>query len=198
MALASALSTHCDRRYDGFEQEGSMEVDWQSLFSLSMSPLELIVRGSAVYWFLLLIFRFLLKRDVGAVGIADVLLLVLVADAAQNAMAGEYRSVTDGFILVATIIGWNFGLDYLKFKVPIIRRLVEPAAICLVREGRILRRNLRRELITDEELQAQLREHGIDDVNEVSAAYMESDGQISVLKRSGDDGNSKAKKRRPA
>ena len=50
-----------------------MEVDWQALFSLSMSPLELIVRGSAMYWFLFLIFRFLLKRDVGAVGIADVL-----------------------------------------------------------------------------------------------------------------------------
>ena len=175
-----------------------MDVDWQSLFSLSMSPLELIVRGSAVYWFLLLIFRFLLKRDVGAVGIADVLLLVLVADAAQNAMAGEYRSVTDGFILVATIIGWNFGLDYFKFKVPIVRRLVEPAAICLVREGRILRRNLRREMITDEELHAQLREHGIEDVNEVSAAYMESDGQISVLKRKADEGDSKAKKRTPA
>jgi len=112
-----------------------MEVDWQSLFTLSMSPLELIVRGSAVYWFLFLIFRFLLKRDVGAVGIADVLLLVLVADAAQNAMAGEYRSITDGFILVATIIGWNFGLDYLAYKLPIIRRLVEPRAIRLVLES---------------------------------------------------------------
>src|SRR4029078_9290704 len=117
----------------------SMEVDWQSLFTLSMAPLELIVRGSAGYWSLFLFFRFLLKRDVAAVGIADVLLLVLVADAAQNAMAGEYHSITDGFILVAPIIGWNFGLDYLKFKVPMIQRLVEPRAICLVREGRILR-----------------------------------------------------------
>ena len=174
-----------------------MEVDWQSLFTLSMSPLELIVRGSAVYWFLFLIFRFLLKRDVGAVGIADVLLLVLVADAAQNAMAGEYHSITDGFILVATIIGWNFGLDYLAYKLPIIRRFIEPRAIRLVQDGRILRKNLRREMITDEELQAKLREHGIADVSEVSAAYMESDGEISVLKRSGDDADSKEKKRKP-
>jgi uncharacterized membrane protein YcaP (DUF421 family) len=57
-----------------------MAVDWQSVFSLSMPPLELVVRGSAVYWFLFLVFRFLLKRDVGAVGIADILLLVLVAE----------------------------------------------------------------------------------------------------------------------
>ena len=69
-----------------------MEVDWQSLFTLSMSPLELIVRGSAVYWFLFLIFRFLLKRDVGAVGIADVLLLVLVADAAVTTRTRQKRS----------------------------------------------------------------------------------------------------------
>jgi uncharacterized membrane protein YcaP (DUF421 family) len=181
---------------DILDRRQLMEVDWQSVFSLSMSPLELIVRGSAVYWFLFLLFRFLLKRDVGAVGIADILLLVLVADAAQNAMAGEYRSVTDGFILVGTIIGWNYGLDYLAYKVPLIQRLVEPRAIRLVQDGRILRKNLRREMITDEELQAKLREHGIADVSEVAAAYMESDGEISVIKHAGDEIDAKGKKRK--
>jgi uncharacterized membrane protein YcaP (DUF421 family) len=164
-----------------------------------MSPLELIVRGSAVYWFLFLIFRFLLKRDVGAVGIADVLLLVLVADAAQNAMAGEYRSVTDGLILVGTIIGWNFGLDFLAYNVPVFRALVEPRAIRLVQDGRIIRRNLRREMITDEELHGKLREHGIAELSEVAAAYMESDGEISILKHtSGGDADAGRRKRRGA
>jgi uncharacterized membrane protein YcaP (DUF421 family) len=74
-----------------------MDIDWHSLFTFSVAPLELVIRGSAVYWFLFLVFRLVLRRDVGAIGIADVLLLVLVADAAQNAMAGDYRSISPNF-----------------------------------------------------------------------------------------------------
>ena len=59
-----------------------------------------MLRGTLVYWLLFLIFRFLLRRDVGAVGIADILLLVIVADAAQNAMSGGYDTFAEGAILV--------------------------------------------------------------------------------------------------
>ena len=78
--------------------------------------LELVLRGTLVYWLLFLIFRFLLRRDVGAVGIADILLLVIVADAAQNAMSGGYDTFTEGAILVLTIVGWNWLLDVLSFR----------------------------------------------------------------------------------
>src|SRR5262249_19697143 len=138
----------------------AMSVDWHSLFALSVAPLELIVRGSVMYWFLFLIFRFLLKRDVGAVGIADILLLVIVADAAQNAMGGQYRTVTDGCILVSTIIGWNIAFDFLAYRFPALRRVLQPRPLCLVRHGMPLRHNMRREFISDDELQSKLREHG--------------------------------------
>jgi uncharacterized membrane protein YcaP (DUF421 family) len=157
--------------------------DWQELFGLSVSPLELIIRGSAIYWFLVLTFRFVLRRDTGSVGMADIMLLVIIADAAQNAMAGEYRSITDGLILISTIIGWNILIDRLSFYSPTIRRFFEPAPVRLVREGRVLWRNLRREHIAEDELKAKLREEGVDDVKEVKAAYFEPDGNISVIKR---------------
>ena len=60
------------------------------LFEVHVPVPELVLRGTLVYWLLFLIFRFVLRRDVGAVGIADILLLVIVADAAQNAMSGGY------------------------------------------------------------------------------------------------------------
>lgn len=161
----------------------SMSVHWNELFALSVSPLEMIVRGSLIYWFLFLVFRTILRRDVGAIGVADVLLLVLIADAAQNAMAGEYRSVTDGIILVSTIIGWNLFLDWLSYLSPTIRRLVQPAELCLVRDGHIQHRNLRREFMSEADLNAKLREHGVASVAEVRRAYMESDGTVTVLKR---------------
>jgi uncharacterized membrane protein YcaP (DUF421 family) len=78
------------------------------LFRIHVSIPELMLRGTLVYWLLFLIFRFVLRRDVGAVGIADILLLVIVADAAQNAMSGGYDTFAEGAILVLTIIGWNW------------------------------------------------------------------------------------------
>jgi len=56
-------------------------MNLSDLFAFHVSPVELIVRGTLMYWFLFLIFRFVLRRDAGAVGIADMLLVVLVADA---------------------------------------------------------------------------------------------------------------------
>lgn len=156
--------------------------DWNELFGLSVSPWELVVRGSAVYWFLVIIFRFQ-RRDVGSIGMADILLLVIVADAAQNAMAGEYRSITDGFILILTIIGWNFLIDWSTFRFPAIRKILDPKELCLVRNGQFMRRNMRREMIAEEDLLSKLRENGVADVKEVEAAYIERDGAISVIKK---------------
>ena len=157
--------------------------NWQELFGLSVSPWELIIRGSAVYWFLVLVFRFALRRDAGSMGLADILLLVIIADAAQNAMAGEYRSITDGLILISTIIGWNVLIDWMCYRSATLRRVFEPPKLPLVRDGRIFHRNLRKEHIAEAELMSKLREEGVDDVKEVKAAYFEPDGTISVIKK---------------
>jgi len=156
--------------------------DWHELFGLSVSPWELVIRGSAIYWFLVIVFRVVL-RPTGSVGIADVLLLVIIADAAQNAMAGEYKSITDGIILITTIIAWNVIIDWLTYVSPAVRRVLEPRALQLVRDGRMLRHNMRRELIAETELLGKLREHGAGDVKDVEAAYIEHDGTISVVKK---------------
>jgi uncharacterized membrane protein YcaP (DUF421 family) len=160
-------------------------MDIASLFELSVDPLELVIRGTAVYWFLFLLFRVVLRRDVGAIGIADVLVLVLVADAAQNAMAGGYESITDGFILVATIAAWNYAFDWASFHFPTIRRLLEPRPLKLISDGKVLRSNMRREFVTMDELSAKLRQQGVEDVAEVKHASMEADGEISILKFDG-------------
>lgn len=156
-----------------------------SLFAFTLSPVEIVVRGTAVYWFIFCIFRFLLRRDVGSIGIADVLLLVLISDAAQNAMAGEYKSIGDGFMLIATIVGWNYLLDWGCYRFAVLRRLVEPRPLLLIDNGRMRRDNMRREFITSEELQAKLREKGVQRIDDVQRAYLESDGEISLLLKEG-------------
>jgi uncharacterized membrane protein YcaP (DUF421 family) len=134
-----------------------------------------------MYWFLFLLFRFVIRRDVGSIAIADIRLLVLIADASQNAMAGGYESITDGCILVAVIAGWNYGVDWASFHFPFIRRLFEAKPLLLVRNGQMQRANMRRELITVDELKAQLRREGVTDLGEVREAYMETNGEISLV-----------------
>jgi uncharacterized membrane protein YcaP (DUF421 family) len=154
------------------------------LFEVHVPVAELVLRGTLVYWLLFLIFRFVLRRDVGAVGIADILLLVIVADAAQNAMSGGYDTFSEGAILVLTIVAWNWLLDFLSFRFAIVRRFATPDRLTLVQRGVPQRRNLRREFITMEELHEKLREQGIENLADVKAAYLEGDGQISVIRNS--------------
>jgi len=157
------------------------------VFLFQLSPWELIIRGTSIYWFLFLLFRFVLRRDAGSMGLADILLVVLIADAAQNGMSGEYKSVSEALVLVGTIAFWNYAIDWLSFRFPAFARFAEPRVVALVRHGRVLSANLRREMITMEELKSQLRENGVEEVREVKHAFLESDGHISVIKVASED-----------
>jgi uncharacterized membrane protein YcaP (DUF421 family) len=159
-------------------------MDWGEIFGLSVSPWELIIRGTAMYLFLFVVFRVVIRRRIGAVGMADILILVIIADAAQNGMSGEYRSVTEGAILIGTIIFWNVLIDWLNYRVPALQDWLEAPPLLLVRDGRLLHRNLRHEFVTEQELKSKLREKGVDDLSQVAKAHMESDGTVSVIKRS--------------
>lgn len=157
--------------------------DWAGMFSFSIAPLELIVRGTLMYWFIFVLLRIAGRRDIGSLGIADLLVLVLIADAAQNGMAGEYTTVLDGMVLVATLVGWAAIINRVTYWSPHLARVLTPDRVCLVRDGVMAKRSLRREYITVNELLAELRQHGVEDVSEVHRAYIEADGNISVLKR---------------
>jgi uncharacterized membrane protein YcaP (DUF421 family) len=162
--------------------KGASMMNLSDLFSPDQPLLEMVIRGSAIYWFLLIVFRFVLRRDVGSMSMADLLFIVLVADASSNAMQGEYRSVTNGVTLLATLIGWNYLLDLLGYRYEWVARVLAPPPEPLVRHGRLVARTLRRERISVDELMAKLREHGIDDLGLVRVALLEADGKISVIR----------------
>jgi uncharacterized membrane protein YcaP (DUF421 family) len=156
-------------------------VDWHKVFAFNVPAAEIIVRGSVFYWFLFLLFRFVIRREIGSVGIGDILVLVIIADASQNAMAGEYTSVSDGMVLVGTLIFWNVLIDWLSYRYKTIRRFAEPSALLLVKNGRLQRRNMRREFISEDELWRMLREHSVEALEEVKSAFLEADGSLSVI-----------------
>jgi uncharacterized membrane protein YcaP (DUF421 family) len=172
-------------------------VTISDLFRFGVSPWELVLRGSLIYWFLFLLFRFVLRRDAGAVGLADILLIVLIADAAQNGMAGEYKTVPEAIVLVGTIACWNYWIDWMSFRYSWFARFAEPRAVALVRHGRILRANLRREMLTQDELESHFRQNGVDDPKDVKHAMLEPDGHISVIRYSKDEAKSRKRSGHP-
>jgi uncharacterized membrane protein YcaP (DUF421 family) len=168
--------------------------DVAQLLRFDVSPLELILRGSVMYWFLFLLFRFVLRRDAGSLGIADILVLVLIADAAQNAMAGSYTTIAEGALLCGTLIGWNWLMDWASYRFNRVRKFLEPPPVVLVRHGRLIHRNLRSQMITIPELMANLRINGIEKLADVKMARLEPDGEISVIREkhaADDEGGSK-------
>lgn len=154
-------------------------------FAFELPWWELVLRGSAIYWFLLLVFRFVLRRDAGSMGIVDLLFVVLVADAASNGMSGEYKSVGDGVVLLSTLVGWNYLLDWASYHSPAVAKFLEPRPEVLVRHGKIVWRSLKKQLITREELLGKLREQGVEDISVIRVAYLESDGEISLMRNDG-------------
>ena len=157
-------------------------IDWATMFSLSLNPLEIVLRGSMMFWFLFAIFRFILRRGIGAVGIGDFLFVAIVADASQNAMSSDYRSVSDGLILVSTLAFWNYALDYLSYRFTRLRAWIAPGSLVLVKHGKLQRRNLQQQFITTEEIHAKLREGGIASLAEVVEMRLETNGEISVVR----------------
>jgi uncharacterized membrane protein YcaP (DUF421 family) len=156
---------------------------WHDMLIPTHSVAEMIVRGTIMYLVIFAMMRFILKRQTGGLSTPDVLLIVLLADAAQNGMANEYRSVTEGIALVGTIIFWSFAIDWLEYHFPPIKRVLRPAPLVLIEDGKVLRRNMRQELVTMDELLSRLREEGVEAPADVKRAFIEADGNISVKKK---------------
>ena len=97
-------------------------------------------------------------------------------------MSGDYKSVPDGLILVSTIIAWDYAIDWLSYRSKIVSRLLRSPPLCLVKDGRMLRKNMKKEWITESELMEKIRQGGVQELCLVKAAYLEDDGEISVIK----------------
>jgi uncharacterized protein DUF421 len=109
------------------------------------------------------------------------MLVVLVSECVSSALSAQAKSVANALVAVGALLFWSFALDRLAHRWPWFERLLEPRPVPLVEDGKRLQENLDAEGITDEELRAQLREHGIDGIGRVKSAILESEGNLSVI-----------------
>lgn len=151
------------------------------MFALGTPAWSIILRTVAVYLALLLGLRMAGKRELGQMTIFDLVVLLLLANAVQNAMVGPDTSLTGGLIAAGVLLVLNVLIAQAGVRWPRLRRAVEGSPTLLVLHGEVLTRHLRREGIDEDELEAALREHGVSEVDEVEMAVLEIDGSISVV-----------------
>jgi len=159
-----------------------MSVDWNSVFVPTVGVAEIVFRGTIMYLGLFAVLRFMGRRQAGNFGPADLLVIVLIADAAQNGLGKEYSSVTEGLVLALTIVAWDYLIDWLQYRYPALRPLLTAPSLTLIENGRVNQANLDRQLLTEDELRAQLREKEVVKYDEVKLAKLEGDGRLSVIK----------------
>lgn len=159
-------------------------MDWAALFDPSLPIAVSIVRGTVVFLALTVLMRITGQREAGALAITDLLVVVLVAEAVAHGLVSDSTTVTDGLIVVAVVLAWSVALDALAYRFPGFRKVLKPDRRPLILDGEINWRRMRREFLTREELEAQLRLHGIQRVEDVERAYLEPSGMISAFRRS--------------
>lgn len=159
-----------------------LHVDWQSMFVPHESLLEIFIRGTLMFLGMFLLLR-LFRRQAGAVGTADLLVIVVIADAAQNGMAGDSKSITEAILLIITIVLWDYFLDFLADRSPFFRKIIEPKDLLLINDGKLLRHNMHKEMISYEELVSQLRQQGVEKIADVKKCRLESNGHFSVIRK---------------
>jgi len=163
-----------------FEKLG--KPDWGAMFAVNTPLVELAVRATVLYAAILVLMRLMPRRTGGELAAIDLIFLLLIAGAASNAF-GAYESVTEGLILIAVLVLWDYALNAASYRFRFIERLVSAPPIPVVRDGKLLRRNMRREFLTEDELMSSLRQQEITSLEEVKLAYIEGDGAITVVRR---------------
>lgn len=153
---------------------------WSEVFSLETPLLELLARGSVFYFGILVLMRFMPRRTGGELTTMDLIFIILIAEAASHAL-GSYESVADGLVLVLVLMAWNYGVNALSYRFRFIERLTSAPPLQVIRDGQLIRRNMRREFLTEQELVSESRQQGIDDFKKIKLAVVEPDGKITCV-----------------
>ena len=147
-----------------------------------ISPiLEIVLRSVAVYLFILLAIRLFGKKELAQLSVIDLVFILLISNAVQNAMVGSDTSLQGGLVAALALFATNFIFKKLLFKSQKMSELIQGKSVLLVYEGNLLPENLKSAEITIEEIEAAAREHGVEQISQVKLAILEVDGNISIV-----------------
>ena len=148
---------------------------------MSTSILDIALRSGTVFVVILLGMRLLGKRHVAQLSIIDLVLILLISNAVQNAMVGDNNSLLGGIVAAGTLLILSYVFSFLLYKSQKAENFFEGTPTLLIHNGHVLQEHLKKEKITEDELERVIREHGVESISTVKTAIMEADGTISVI-----------------
>lgn len=151
------------------------------MFDLAIPWWDFVVRTLIVYIALLIGLRLVGRRELGQMTPFDLVVILLIANALQNAMVGPDTSVTGGLASAFTLLAFNWMLGRLRNRIPWLRRVAEGEPIVLVSGGKVLTEHLRHAGIDLADLEQAVREHGVATLSEVDTATLEVNGTVSII-----------------
>lgn len=157
---------------------------WNSLGHLGIPASELVIRAVVVYFAILLLLRAGGKKQLGQMGASEFVAILLISNAVQNSMNGGDNSLLGGLILAGVLIALTWLVDLATYRSRRVRHLLEGRPTLLIHRGEVLDRNLAAERITKDQLKVLLRKQGLHSFGDVHAAILESDGTLSLTKKS--------------
>ena len=153
------------------------------MFQLSLPWWEYIVRAVVVYLFLLLGLRITGKRQISQFSSFDFILLLILSNSVQNSMNGGDNSLTGGLLLALVLIGLNWLLGIIVFKIRKVESFIQGKPEVLIHNGKIFEETMKKEKITHDEIYSVLRKNGLDKITEVKFLILETNGEMSVIKK---------------
>ena len=159
---------------------------FRDIFVMQVPGWTVALRTVLVYVCLLTGLRLSGKREIGQLTVFDLVVLLLISNAVQNAMVGSDSSLTGGLIAAVVLVVGNMLVAQLRLRSTRLRRLVEGTPTLLVLHGQVIPEHLRRESLDEDMLEAALREHGVANIRDVEMAVLETDGSISVVPGGGE------------
>lgn len=156
---------------------------WNNIFDLNLSVGNLVFRGTVVFISVLLLLRISGKRQLGQMSASEFVAILLISNAVQNSMNGGDNSLTGGLVLAAVLIGLSWAISYVTYRSKLLSAVFEGTPTLIIHNGKLVRKNLVREHLSDTELKILLRKQGIHDFDQIVTAILEADGTLSVTKK---------------
>lgn len=139
------------------------------------------LKSIAIYIFIVLAIRLFGKKELAQLSVVDLVFILLISNAVQNAMVGDDTSVPGGMAAATGLFIVNYAFKFLLKRFPTFSQAVQGHAIILIYDGKMLHENCDQALFTVDELKAAVREHGVEKIEDVNLAVLEVDGNVSII-----------------
>jgi len=151
------------------------------IIALIFPYLKIILSCVSIYIFIIVAIRLFGKNELSQLSVIDLVFILLISNAVQNAMVGTDSSLGGGMVAATSLFVVNYLFKRIMYRFPKLNKLIQGEPLLLIYNGKINVKNVTKAKISIEEIMEAIREHGVAEIEQVDLAILEVDGNISVM-----------------